>query len=232
MTYIKKHILCATLLCLALPAMSEPLQEPVMTLSHSRNQTVANDELDIIASLEKQGANLGELQSNSSKIVNTVVSYLKQKGFSVEILNVSVNPNYDQKGRLDKTWTYTSSIKFNSTNFTKINEVLPYVSDKLRISSTSFTVSDKAREATLKDLKRTVLKEFMVEAQDSAKSLGFNSAVLKDITVSAIMPTPAPYPMMMAMAAKSADSGMGLSQDGAGTTNLSYSVSGSVYLKK
>lgn len=225
-----KNILITAVISLSpIAAYANP---PVMHFSHENRQTIANDELRVVLNYDKTVFKYtpSVLESATQEIQKNLQN-VKHKHIEQRLLSFNVLPVYDYKANTVTKWQINAQVELKSKDFVAINQALGKVSGEFKPSLTEFRLSKELKDKEMALLKKQTLKEFLDKAKQSASYLGYKSVNLKEVTVSDGQNGSSPpvmYRSEMKVMASSAD--VSLPVDSAGSSEISFSVQGSVFL--
>ena len=204
----------------------------VVQLSASATVEVQQDTLSISLNTSKDGADAGAVQTQLKIALDTALNEAKKSSLpgqmDVRTGNFSLYPRYGKEGKLNG-WLGTAELVLEGKDFARISSTAGKI-QTLTMGSVSFSLSREQRQKAEADVQATAIERFKTKAGEIAKSFGFSSYTLREVSVNANDQGFSPRPRMMAMAAKSmvADEAVPVE---AGKASVVVTVSGAVQLK-
>ncbi len=204
----------------------------VVQLSASATVEVQQDTLSISLNTSKDGADAGAVQTQLKMALDAALNEAKKSSLpgqmDVRTGNFSLYPRYGKEGKLNG-WLGTAELVLEGKDFARISSTAGKI-QTLTMGSVSFSLSREQRQKAEADVQATAIERFKTKAGEIAKSFGFGSYTLREVSVNANDQGFSPRPRMMAMAAKSmvADEAVPVE---AGKASVVVTVSGAVQLK-
>ena len=226
---MSKKLMFPILLCLISGAAFS--KETLMHFQHEVKKTIPNDELRVVLSYDRQSSSYANsLVSEASAEIQKALKIFKAEKISSNLVSLSVSPVYDHKNNQILKWHLNANVELKSTDFKALNEALKKTTDKLKPSLTEFRLSEEKRDKELALIKKQTLTEFMQKARESASFLGFKNASLREITV-LHQNSSGDVPVFMRSEVKAlASSAEILPVESPGSSNIQFSVQGTVVL--
>lgn len=205
----------------------------VVQLSASATVEVQQDTLSISLNTSKDGADAGAVQTQLKMALDAALNEAKKSALSgqmdVRTGNFSLYPRYGKEGKLNG-WLGTAELVLEGKDFARISSTAGKI-QTLTMGSVSFSLSREQREKAEAQVQATAIERFKTKAGEIAKSFGFGSYTLREVSVNANDQGFSPRPRMMAMAAKSMASADEAVPVEAGKSSVVVTVSGAVQLK-
>lgn len=205
----------------------------VVQLSASATVEVQQDTLSISLNTSKDGADAGAVQTQLKMALDAALNEAKKSALpgqmDVRTGNFSLYPRYGKEGKLNG-WLGTAELVLEGKDFARISSTAGKI-QTLTMGSVSFSLSREQRQKAEADVQATAIERFKTKAGEIAKSFGFGSYTLREVSVNANDQGFSPRPRMMAMAAKSMASADEAVPVEAGKASVVVTVSGAVQLK-
>jgi predicted secreted protein len=207
---------------------------PTLTLEAQAKSLVANDEMQVIFAVERDGNDLSAMNQTVLQALAAAISDAKKvDGVRARMGTVQTNPNWNPQGK-PNGWRVRGevslSLQSSSQNFTSLGNLSGQLAQKLQLSGINFKLSDDARTAAEKQLIKNAAGAFRAKAQDAAVALGYKSFDIKEVNLNNgnnIIVRQAP--MMKAMRSDSMSSAPVPSEGG--DSEVTVTFSGTVNLK-
>lgn len=213
-------------------AQNNALQLNVVQLSASAAVEVQQDTLSISLNTSKDGADAGAVQTQLKTALDAALNEAKKSALpgqmEVRTGNFSLYPRYGKEGKLNG-WLGTAELVLEGKDFARISSTAGKI-QTLTMGSVSFSLSREQRQKAEADVQATAIERFKTKAGEIAKSFGFSSYTLREVSVNAGDQGFSPRPRMMAMAAKSMAADEAVPVE-AGKASVVVTVSGAVQLK-
>ena len=236
---IRKPVLAtAVFLVAATAAWAQPASgfppEPrnVVQLNASASQEVAQDLLAITLSTTREGADASAVQTQLKTALDAALAEARkgaQPGqMDVRTGNFSLYPRYGRDGKF-VAWQGSAEMVLEGRDFGRISTTAGRI-QTMTMGGVSFGLSREQRAKVEGEVQTQAVEQFKLRAGELAKSFGFASYSLREVSVSGHDQAPAPRMRMMAMDAKVASSEAAVPVE-AGKSTVTVTVSGSVQLK-
>lgn len=202
---------------------------PTVQLEASAKTQVANDEMVVTLGVDQVGPVVGPLNDAVLTALNTAIAQAKStSGVVPRMGSVSTSPNWDNGKR--SGWHVQGEVILTSKDMKALASLAGKLSESMQLRSMTFQLSEQRRFEEEQKLLGLAAANFKGKAAFAARAFGYNTYVLKDVSVNqAGMAPPPPRPMMM-MAKGRAESAS-LPTEG-GDSEVAVTVSGSVVLMK
>jgi predicted secreted protein len=160
---------------------------PTLTLDAQAKSLVANDEMQVIFAVERDGNDLSAMNQTVLQALAAAISDAKKvEGVRARMGTVQTNPNWTPQGK-PNGWRVRGevslSLQNSSQNFASLGNLAGQLAQKLQLSGINFKLSDDARTAAEKQLIKNAAGAFRAKAQDAASALGFKSFDIKELNL-------------------------------------------------
>jgi predicted secreted protein len=160
---------------------------PTLTLDAQAKSLVANDEMQVIFAVERDGNDLSSMNQTVLQALAAAISDAKKvEGVRARMGTVQTNPNWTPQGK-PNGWRVRGevslSLQNSSQNFASLGNLAGQLAQKLQLSGINFKLSDDARTAAEKQLIKNAAGAFRAKAQDAASALGYKSFDIKDVNL-------------------------------------------------
>jgi predicted secreted protein len=215
-----------------LPVPIVPVPENVLQLSASAMVEVPQDTLSFVLTVTREGTDPGKIQAELKAVLDQALAEARKAAqpgaMDVRTGNFSIGPRYGREGRITG-WVGTAELVLEGTDFTRISQAAGRLPN-MTVANASFRLSREKREQAEREAQSQAVARFRARAGELARSFGFNSFTLREVSVHAQEPGfPPPRPRMMAMEAKAASDAPVPVE--AGKAAVVVNVSGSVQLR-
>lgn len=205
----------------------------VVNLMASAYQEVAQDRLVLQMSVTREGRDAAQVQTQIRQALDEALKlarpHERAPDMEVRTGDFSLNPRYAKDGRI-ATWVGSAQLVLEGRDFELIARTAGRLTS-LTMAGSHFTLSRQARQALEADVQRAAIERFRARADDIARSFGFTTYTLREVSVSSTDSGGGmPRPVMMA-AAKSFEAGDAAIPVEAGRTTVQVTVSGSIQLQ-
>lgn len=204
----------------------------VVQLSASGAVEVQQDLLTMVLSTSRDGTEAGVVQSQLKAALEAALTEVKkavQPGqLDVRTGNFSLFPRYGKDGKITG-WQGSTELTLEGSDFARIASTAGKIST-LTMGNVSFGLSRNQRALVEGQAQELAIEQFKTKAGEIAKSFGFASYSLREVSVNASDMGGMPRPRMVAMEAKMASSDMAVPVE-AGKSTVQVTVSGAVQLK-
>jgi predicted secreted protein len=204
----------------------------VVQLSASGAVEVQQDLLTMVLSTSRDGTEAGVVQSQLKAALEAALTEVKkavQPGqLDVRTGNFSLFPRYGKDGKITG-WQGSTELILEGSDFARIASTAGKIST-LTMGNVSFGLSRNQRALVEGQAQELAIEQFKTKAGEIAKSFGFASYSLREVSVNASDMGGMPRPRMVAMEAKMASSDMAVPVE-AGKSTVQVTVSGAVQLK-
>lgn len=215
----------------AQPMHHEPLQN-VAQLSATGSVEVQQDLLSISLTTTRDGADAGAVQAQLKQALDTALTQAKQAALpgqmDVRTGNFSLYPRYGKDGKING-WQGSTELVLEGKDFPRITATAGKI-QTLTLGNVSFALSREQRARVEGEAQAQAIDRFKAKAAEVARSFGFASYSLREVSINANDQSFPPRPRMMAMSAKAemADASVPVE---AGKSTVQVNVSGSVQMK-
>lgn len=208
----------------------ETLQN-VAQLSASGSVEVQQDLLSISLSTSRDGTDAGVVQAQLKQALDSALTQAKQAAapgqMDVRTGNFSLYPRYGKDGKING-WQGSTELVLEGKDFPRITGTAGKI-QTLTMSNVSFALSREQRAKVEGEAQAQAIERFKAKAAEVARSFGFSSYSLREVSINANDQGSPPRPRMMAMAkAEMADASVPVE---AGKSTVLVNVSGSVQMK-
>jgi predicted secreted protein len=216
---------------MAQPMPHEPLQN-VAQISTTGSVEVQQDLLSISMTTTRDGTDAGVVQNQLKQALETALAQAKQAAapgqMDVRTGNFNLYPRYGKDGKING-WQGSTELVLEGKDFPRITSTAGKI-QTLTMGNVSFALSREQRAKVEGEAQAQAIELFKAKATEVARSFGFGSYSLREVSINANDQGFPPRPRMMAMSAKAemADSSMPVE---AGKSTVVVNVSGSVQMK-
>ena len=204
----------------------------VVQLSASGSVEVQQDLLSISMTATRDGTDAGTVQNQLKVALDAALAEAKksvQPGqLDVRTGNFSLYPRYTRDGK-SNGWQGTVELVLEGRDFARISTVAGKV-QTLTMGNVVFSLSREQRTKVEAEAQSIAIDRFKAKAADIAKSFGFASYSLREVSVNANDQGFVPRGRAMAMEAKTSSSDAPVPVE-AGKSTVLVTVSGAVQLK-
>jgi predicted secreted protein len=160
---------------------------PTLALDAQAKSLVANDEMQVILAIERDGSDLSAMNQAVLQALASAISDAKKvDGVRARMGTVQTNPNWTAQGK-SNGWRVRGevslSLQNSAQNFVSLGNLAGQLSQKLQLSGINFKLSDDARTAAEKQLIKNAAAAFRAKAQDAASALGFKTFDIKELNL-------------------------------------------------
>jgi predicted secreted protein len=160
---------------------------PTLTLDAQAKSLVANDEMQVIFAVERDGNDLSAMNQTVLQALAAAINDAKKvDGVRARMGTVQTNPNWTPQGK-PNGWRVRGevslSLQNSSQNFASLGNLAGQLAQKLQLSGINFKLSDDARTAAEKQLIKNAAGAFRAKAQDAASALGYKSFDIRDVNL-------------------------------------------------
>ena len=203
----------------------------VAQLSASGSVEVQQDLLSIAMSTTRDGADASTVQTQLKQALDTALAQARQAAapgqMDVRTGNFSLQPRYGKEGKMNG-WQGSTELVLEGKDFSRITTTAGKI-QTLTLTNVGFALSREQRARVESEAQTLAIERFKSRAADIAKSFGFGSYTLREVSISS-NDQGSPRPYAMAMQAKSAMADAPVSVE-AGKSTVTVTVSGSVQMK-
>ena len=203
----------------------------VAQLSASGSVEVQQDLLSIAMSTTRDGADASTVQTQLKQALDTALAQARQAAapgqMDVRTGNFSLQPRYGKEGKING-WQGSTELVLEGKDFSRITTTAGKI-QTLTLTNVGFALSREQRARVESEAQTLAIERFKSRAADIAKSFGFGSYTLREVSISS-NDQGSPRPYAMAMQAKSAMADAPVSVE-AGKSTVTVNVSGSVQMK-
>ena len=203
----------------------------VAQLSASGSVEVQQDLLSIAMSTTRDGADASTVQTQLKQALDTALAQARQAAapgqMDVRTGNFSLQPRYGKEGKING-WQGSTELVLEGKDFSRITTTAGKI-QTLTLTNVGFALSREQRARVESEAQTLAIERFKSRAADIAKSFGFGSYTLREVSISS-NDQGSPRPYAMAMQAKTAMADAPVSVE-AGKSTVTVNVSGSVQMK-
>jgi predicted secreted protein len=230
-----KYAIYAALLVTSPLLNAQAIKEstPTLSLDVQAKSLVANDEMQVILAIERDGNDLSAMNQAVLQALASAISDAKKvDGVRARMGTVQTNPNLTPQGKPNgwrvrgEVWL---SLQNSAQNFASLGKLAGQLSQKLQLSGINFKLSDDARTAAEKQLIKNAATAFRAKAQEAASALGFKTFDIKELNLSNVDRTIIQQARMAYMRSDSLSSAPVPSEGG--DSEVTVTFSGTVNLK-
>lgn len=206
---MKKTLLIALTLFMAVAQAQEFRQIPLITVAGEGKVKVAPDEVSIAVSVETRGNNSAEVKKQNDEKIDAVIKYIKKANIAKEdyqTQRVSLNPQYDYEKK--KTTFYaTQTIQILLKDLSKYDELMEGLVSSGVNSIGNIEFKTSKLELHKSEARKLAMKDAKTKAEDylsvTSQKLGMAFSITDNTQAYY------PRPMYAAMEMKSMDSAGG-----------------------
>jgi predicted secreted protein len=213
-------------------AMHPETLQNVAQLSASGSVEVQQDLLSISLSTTRDGTDAGVVQTQLKQALDTALAQAKQAAvpgqMDVRTGNFSLYPRYGKDGKING-WQGSTELVLEGRDFPRITGTAGKI-QTLTMSNVSFALSREQRAKVEGEAQAQAIERFKAKAGEVARSFGFSSYSLREVSINANDQGSPPRPRMMAMSAKAEMADASIPVE-AGKSTVLVNVSGSVQMK-
>ena len=235
MRTIKLIAACAlTALATGVLAQNIPREavQNVAQLSASGSVEVQQDLLSISMNTTRDGSDAGTVQTQLKQALDSALAQARQAAvpgqMDVRTGNFSLYPRYGKDGKING-WQGSAELVLDGKDFARITSAAGRI-QSLTMGNVSFSLSREQRARVESEAQAQAIERFKLKAAEVAKSFGFASYSLREVSINANDQGYTPRPRMMAMSAKAEMSDSPIPVE-AGKSTVLVNVSGSVQMK-
>ncbi len=216
----------------ALAQVAPPAAENVVSLMASATVEVPKDQMTVVFTANREGADAGVVQSQLKQALDAALAEARKVArptqLEVQTGNFSLSPRYTPKGTING-WAGSTELVLEGRDMPGIAQLTGKITT-MAIGRVGFSLSREAREKVEADVSAQAIARYRAKAEQIARQFGFTGFVLREVQVSSSEAMPIGQPMLMrAQSAKIGDESLPVE---AGKANVTASVSGSVKLLK
>lgn len=219
-------------LCAQTPVAPNVAVQNLVSLSASATTEVAKDQMTVVFSVAKEGADAGVVQGQLKQAVDAALNEARKVARPVQLEvqsgNFSLTPRYSSKGAISG-WFGSAELIVEGRDMPGIAQLTGRI-NTMTIARVSFALSREAREKVESEVTAMAISRYRAKAEQIARQFGFAAYAVREVQVSANDAAPVGYqPTMRAQAAKVGDESLPTE---AGKASVTATVSGSVQLQK
>ena len=203
----------------------------VVSLSASATVEVPKDQLTLVFSTTREGADAAQVQSQLKQALDAALAEARKAArpgqVEVQTGNFSLYPRYNAKGSTSG-WQGTAELVVEGRDMPAISQLAGRI-QTLTVARTSFGLSREAREKVDAEVSAQAIARFKLKAEQVARQFGFAGWGLREVTVQGT-DQPGPVPMMRAQAMRAAGAADESLPIEPGKASVTATVSGSVQL--
>lgn len=211
--------------------VSTAAPQNVVNLSASASMEVPKDQLTLVFSTTREGADAAQVQSQLKQALDAALAEARKAArpgqVDVQTGNFSLYPRYNAKGSTSG-WHGTAELVVEGRDMPAISQLAGRI-QTLTVARTSFGLSREAREKVDAEVSAQAIARFKIKAEQVARQFGFAGWGLREVTVQGT-DQPGPVPMLRAQAMRAAGAPDESLPIEAGKTSVTATVSGSVQL--
>lgn len=212
------------------PAAIPAVNQQIVHLTVQASQDVPQDLLRLTLSAVREGAQAAEVQAQLKASLEDALAqarrHAKPGAVHVHTGRFSLMPRRNREGRV-QGWQGSAELILEGRDIMTLSELAGRL-QTLSITQSQFSVSREAQEALETSLQAQAIDRFKARANEVAKSFGFSSVVLREVTLSSTEALPASPRLMARAAVADTDAPLPL-EAGMGTVRVT--VNGSVQLR-
>lgn len=171
-------VICASLLL----AAGKVWAGPVVTLDADARTRVANDEMVVSVSAERDGANVAQLNEAVLRDLNDAIAQARRNAaIKPRLAGVYTSPMYNQ-GK-PSGYRVSGQVELVSTDFVALSALAGELGQKLQLTGVSFRLTPDKRAREEQALLNAAAHAFRSKALDTARAFDFKDYDLKTMTV-------------------------------------------------
>lgn len=210
--------LCAPLLAFAAPTLS---------LNADARSQIANDEMVVNLSVEREGADSAPLTDAVLSVLNEAIKDAKAvPGTSTRLGNVVTNPNWNQNKKIG--WAVRGEVTLTSKDMKALSTLTAKLSQKLQLSGVYFRLSESKRSEEEARLLKVAATNFSAKATAATSAFGYQAYKFKELSVNQSGYGSRPQPGMAMMSMKAERSSVPVE---GGDSEVSVTVTGTIELQ-
>lgn len=157
---------------LALPSASEA---PVLSLNTVTREQVEPDEMRIQLAVERQGFNLGQLNSEVLTAVNKALATLKREDPAVTaVVHQLYTSPMTVEGSSVKNWSVRAVLQLSGSNFDSVSKAASKLATNMEMVNLGFELSDAKRAEVMASMYDEAGKQYHAKAKALGKALGYS----------------------------------------------------------
>ena len=213
-------------------SVTQAVNAATLTLEASAKADVSNDEMVVVMTIERDGADLASINQTVNQALSAAIADAKKvTGVKARLGSINTNPNWTPQGK-PSGWRVRGEVVMTSKELAALGALSGQLGQKLQITSIQFRLSDDSRKDAEKRLIRDAAQAFKDKATDAAKALGFSGYAIKDIGLNqGFQVSVRPMPMMRAKSDMVSMSGSAPVPTESGESEVNVTFNGSVELK-
>lgn len=224
-------LLCAGAAFSQNTAVSEP--HNVVQLSASGTVEVLQDLLVLVLATSKEGADAATTQAQLKQALDAALAEAKRNAqpgqLDVRTGPFGLYPRYGKDGKING-WQGRAELVLEGRDFSRITATAGKI-QTMAISQVGFGLSREARAKVEGEAQTQAIDQFKARAAELARSFGFASYSLREVSVNSNEMATGPRPRAMAMEAKGAAFADAPVPVEAGKAQVIVNVSGSVQMR-
>ena len=235
MTTPLSRTLAAALVVLATSAQAQTTiatsaPQNVVSLTASATVEVPKDQLTLVFSTTREGADANQVQAQLKQALDTALAEARKAArpgqVEVQTGNFGVYPRWSPKGG-SNGWTGSAELVVEGRDMAAVSQLAGRIGS-MTVARSSFGLSREAREKVESEVTAMAIGRFRAKAAEAAKLFGFGGWTVREVQLQGSEPV-AQMPVMrsQAMAVQQADAALPVE---AGKASVSVTVSGSVQL--
>jgi predicted secreted protein len=208
-----------------------PLPENVAQLSATAAVEVPQDTLVIQLQATREGADPARVQAELKQVLDAALAQARRDAqpgaLDVRTGNFNVLPRYSRDRRIS-AWQGTAELVLEGTDIARVSEAAGRVPGMV-VAQAQFRLSRERRERAERDAQAQAIAQFRAKAGEVARSFGFSSYSLREVSVNT-QEVGIPRMRMVAAEAAPASADAPVPVE-AGKATVTVNVSGSVQLR-
>lgn len=233
-------LLCVAPLSMPLAQAQEHGAEPppaptgILSLDAQASSDVQQDVIQLTLFYEQQASDPAQLSAALNQRTTQTLrdaEAAEHAGVTLHTGQLSISPSTDRDGKISG-WRGRSELVVESHDFPAAAHLAGRLASLMQVGNVSFSLSPEAERAAQAKLSGEAIASFRQQAQAAAQAFGYQSYVVRDVTLSRNNHNNFPRPMMMLNArAMSSNEAASIPVE-AGNQTVSVTVSGSIVMTR
>ncbi len=206
---------------------------PVVALSAEARATVANDEMVVVMSIDRDGPQVAPLNEAVLGELNAAIAEARRKpSVKAKLAGVYTNPVYNSQGK-PTGYRVSGRIELVSGDFPTLSALAGDLAQRLGFGGVSFRLTPQRRAQEEQALMKAAAEAFRAKAQGAAQAFDFKSYQIRTLSVGGehhVPPVPRMQAMAMSAAADARSKSVPVPDDG-GESEVVVTISGEVELR-
>ncbi|MFT4103546.1 MAG: SIMPL domain-containing protein [Burkholderiaceae bacterium] len=206
---------------------------PIVALGADARSTVANDEMIVILSVDRDGPQVAPLNEAVLTELNAAIAQARRSpSVKAKLAGVYTNPLYGNQGK-PTGYRVSGRIELVSNDFPALSALAGDLGQRLSFGGVSFRLTPQRRAQEEQVLTKAAADAFRAKAQGAARAFDFESYEIRKLSGGGELHAP-PMPRMRAMAAPAAEAfkaATPVPEDG-GESEVVVTISGEVELRR